>query len=248
MHHIRKMAKKLKSSRPQKRDSLGLKGLTHEIDSIIGQIEQIQQKEPSPVERSLGNKNRLKTSSTSPHQIERKIVSRRKNKKLVPYSVSAISKTNKNEPKILLKYSKLERKRQAGKMKMMNSFAQMRNQKYSRGRKRKRISRETNPLKLTTELEDICKRIKDLEEQKLGKTYHRRRQKKLEKLLEPSNLADIRKTMKLGESGSEISLNTRSDLKSNEHLDRQFTMKKCPKCCLYFPLEKIARHCRNCAK
>lgn len=116
-------------------------------------------------------------------------------------------------------------------------------------RKRKSANGEhakLNRRQLTSELNEIVRTIEDLEQQELGNTYHREREKKLKSLMRSSKLADMRRALNEQDSDSERWLRTHTEERPNPLLDPTFRMKKCPKCALYFPLEKIARHCRTC--
>jgi hypothetical protein len=261
MDRIRNMAKKIKRSRHKKRDSLGLNELTQEMDYIIGQIDKIQKpdKSSSIKRRNLKTSqylSKIRNSTSSKYKMKGRNSNNRNSKnrsnlgKNPSHLISSLSKEHKKSEN---KYSRLEQERQARKLK--NFKTMMRSGKLNKSRKlykeregQESSLKETNPLKLTSELDDIFKTITSLEQQEFGNTYHKERQKKLKTLMRSSKLADIRKTMNMKRDDSDYWLQSQSDMKSNEHLDKNFTMKKCPKCCLYFPLEKIARHCRNCKK
>ena len=252
MDRIRNMAKRIKRSRHQKRDSLGLAELTQEMDDIIGQIDKIKQpsKSRSKKRRNLKNSQYLsgiRKSTSSQYKAKSKKSTSYKEKGN-KFSSQMLSSLSRDQKKAENKYSRLEQQRQARKLK--NFKTMMRSGKLQKTRKLYKESslKETNPLKLTSELDDIFKTITSLEQQEFGNTYHQERQKKLKTLMRSSKLADIRKTMNLRRDDSNLWMREHDDNKSHEDLDKNFTMKKCPKCFLYFPLEKIAKHCRNCKK
>ena len=261
MSRIRNMAKKIKRNRQMKRDSLGLTELTREMDQIIGQIDKI----PKSTSRNKKQGNSRKSSNSRESNVipsltrnkEGRLVSTsiNKKKKLIPKTTQMLLSLSKEQKRNGLKYSRLEQERKARKLKNFKNIMQSQKNKRKtrkmykerKGRNEKSVF-EKDPLKLTSELEDIFKTISSLENQELGNTYHKQRKKKLKTLMRSSKLANIRKTMNFRRDESDILLNSQSDLKSEELLDKNYTMKKCPKCTLYFPLEKIARHCRDCRK
>lgn len=246
MQKIRTMAKKIKKSRQEKRESFKLIDITREMDYIIDQIDQIKGPSKNISRRrkrmrkgALGFQNQKNKTAPLSH------FSRFKKPESKTHTSQIVSSTLKNPKKTNLMYSKLAQERKTRKL---NKFKKMVNRSLykSKNQKDDQLNEDTNPLKLTGELDDIFQTISGLEKQDLGNSYHRNRQKKLKTLMRSSKLDNIRRTMNMEREDSEKWLKSQSDLKSNEHLDKNFTMKKCPKCHMYFPLEKIARHCKKC--
>lgn len=101
-------------------------------------------------------------------------------------------------------------------------------------------------LELTSELEGICQTISHLEKQELGNSYHRKRQDKLKTLMRSSKLGGMWGTGEARRGQETHGSRSQSEFESSEPSDAGFAMKKCPKCALYFPLEKMAEHCRSC--
>lgn len=244
MHRIRRMAKDLKRNRHRKKKSLGLKELSQEIDDIIGQIDKIQKG---------GTKNRRKTSgksrkSESPHAENQQkqniwhspqISSKLQRKRVDPYSSYLVNRRLEEEPDphLLRPYNSRQ-------LRKFKSAVRSRERVQAKGTGKS--PPELNRMQLTSDLNDICKTIDDLEQQELGNTYHRHRQEKLKNLMRSSKLADMRRTMS-NQQNSE-GWQAQSETESNEHLDQKFTMKKCFRCTLYFPQEKIFFHYQNCSK
>ena len=248
------MAKKIKRNRQMKRDSLGLTELTREMDQIIGQIDKI----PKSTSRNKREGNSRKSSNSKEMSLKSKTWKEKsmsiKNKKLIPKTTQMLLSLSKEQKRIGLKYSRLEQERKARKLKNFKSIMKTQTIKRKNGKiyKERNGTQEKSvfqkdPLKLTSELDDIFETISSLENQELGNSYHKQRKKKLKTLMRSSKLANIRKTINLKRDDSEYLLDS-NDIKNEDHLDKNYTMKKCPKCTLYFPLEKIARHCRNCKK
>ena len=253
MHRIRQMAKELKRSRHRKKKSLGLKELTREIDDIIGQIDKIQKGGSRARRRTpgTGKKNKLRpipAQDNPKREFLAKSPSKRRPKRASPYSSNLVSTflQDKSDPE----YLQIERSQNSRKLKNFKSLIRTEDTRTGAlGRQRPEDgSLALNRMQLTSDLNDICKTIDDLEQQELGNTYHRHREEKLKNLMRSSKLADMRRTMNDQHSDSDPWLKTQSETGLNEHLDENFRMKKCPKCTLYFPLEKIASHCRKCPK
>jgi hypothetical protein len=275
MKKIRMMAKKIKKSRQEKRESLKLMEITKEMDDIIGQIDKIQKPGNSYSKklrrsRQIGyNKfgsrdKKTKMSTFSKYKMNESDLAnsqyaskknKKSKKKQLPYSSQYIPSKSKEFNKGSMMYSRLAQQRKARKLNHFKNMMQRPNYKKSGNKYNEtkhhphtQSSAEEDPLKLTIELDDIFKTISGLEQQDLGNTYHKERQKKLKTLMRSSKLENIRKTMNIEKDDSQKWLKSQSDMKSHEHLDKNFTMKKCPKCHMYFPLEKIARHCKRCGK
>ena len=260
------MAKMIKRSRNKKKSSLRLHEISQKMDDIIGQIDNIKKPKNTKKLRRSKRSEKSETDSSvkkSPmsHSERSKFLQKISNSKTTSQQekkkgsqMQMASSLSRDQKRSDQKYSRLEQERQTRKLinfkSMMNSKTLQKSRQLYKEKLRSRdfSEKEKNPLKLTSELDDIFKTISSLEQQELGKTYHREREKKLKTLMRSSKLADIRKNMNLKREDSEYWLNTQSEMKSNDHLDKNFTMKKCPKCSFYFPLEKIAKHCRNCKK
>ena len=244
MQRIRAMAKKIKRSRQEKKKSLKLVEITKEMDDIIGQIDQIQnsdyQKSPtrklSRRKRKFGSKGRNGNLSH---------FSQYQNKNA--HSSQIVSSNSKDRQNPGQTFSKFAHERKARKL---NNFKNMINRPKLTQKKLaiyggKRLEDKT-PVNVSNELEQVFKSISNLEKYEPGEMYHQSRKKKLKTIIRSSKLEDIRRTMNLRRGESDEMLKTQSDLNIGDQADRNFMMKKCPACQMYFPREKILDHSRTC--
>lgn len=233
--------KSLDSQIRRKSEYLRKQNLTKQVDLVTNPLENTTQSNTSDLRKTVGSQNQYEPSPQTKN----------------PRKFKKFQQSLNSHP------LDINKRKQVKKLNMFKSLVVKNSpQRFKQKKQRQGTNRSINTKPIELDLAEIEEKVRKMQRpesrQKFNQSQRMRitsylqksgslKKKSLKRVKPKPQRIKRRKKPKESPVDNESATSSLSGLKFDQSIDKNFTMRKCPTCSMYFPLARLHLHIQNCS-